>query len=94
MGAPRKDGWEQLQFTADSSAVLFHGVDAAGRRGLCRVPVSGGQPQRLGDFPSANLAGSLKMPADGHKILTISMPQIINNETWVLENFLPTAAKH
>jgi len=34
------------------------------------------------------------MPADGHKILTISMPQIINNETWVLENFLPTAAKH
>ena len=84
---------EQAQFTPDSSAILFHGADAAGRRGLYRVPISGGQPQRLGDFPSSHLGGGLEISADGRKILTVSMPRIMYNETWVLDNFLPAPPK-
>ena len=41
-----------MAFTPDGNWLLYHDVDAAGKHSLFRVATAGGQPERLGDFPS------------------------------------------
>ena len=38
--------------TFDRKWVLYCDADSMGRGGLFRVPISGGQPKRLGDLPT------------------------------------------
>jgi hypothetical protein len=62
-------------------------VDAAGKHALLRVSTAGGQPERIGDFPSVSKRdGFLFVSPDGQKILTHAMA---GPELWILENFEP-----
>ncbi len=81
-------GINQIAFTHDGNWLLYHDVDAAGKQSLFRVATAGGQPQRLGDFPSDSLSGYLWISPDGKKIIAQTGNAA---ETWLLENFVPAA---
>jgi hypothetical protein len=76
-----------MAFTPDGNWLLFHDVDAAGRHGLFRVSTVGGQPERVGDFPSLpKERGMLLVSPDGRKILVVGRA---SEGVWILENFEP-----
>jgi Tol biopolymer transport system component len=79
-------GTTQAAFTPDGNWLLYHDVDAAGKQSLFRVSTAGGQPERIGDFPSAGKTGSLRISPDGKQIITEAA---LAREVWVLENFEP-----
>jgi hypothetical protein len=87
-------GETQMVFTPDGNWLLYHDVDAAGKHGLFRVRTDGGQPERVGDFPSIHKAayGYLYISPDGQRIIAQGGSP---SELWVLENFEPkqTAAR-
>jgi len=83
-------GGTQVAFSRDGNWLLYHGVDSGGRQSLLRVPVTGGQPERLGDFPTAEKIGLMWLSPDGRKIIADSLNPL---DTWVLENFEPAAPK-
>jgi hypothetical protein len=74
-------------------------ADEAGKRALFRVPIDGGEPQRLGDAPVQNEDKNL-WPAryqglwispDGGRVLLVS---ILNKwDLWLLDNFIPATHK-
>jgi Tol biopolymer transport system component len=76
----------QTAFTPDGNWLLYHDVDAAGKQSLFRVSTAGGQPERIGDFPSASKQGSLRISPDGKKIIAEAP---VAPEVWVMENFEP-----
>ena len=76
----------QTTFTPDGNWLLYHDVDAAGKQSLFRVSTAGGQPERIGDFPSASKQGNLRISPDGQKIIAEAP---VAPEVWVLENFEP-----
>jgi Tol biopolymer transport system component len=79
--------------SSDGKWIIYHTRNAQGEHGLFRVPITGGTPQRLGDFPSNEFRGSvLRMSADGHKILAADM-QTKQYDLWILENFEPVDKK-
>jgi hypothetical protein len=80
------DASDQITFTPDGNWLVYHGVDAAGKQALFRVATAGGQPERLGDFPSANRKGHLRISPDGRKIIADAQNA---PEVWLLENFEP-----
>ena len=84
-----------IQFNAmpDGNWILYHGVDAAKKHGLFRVPTAGGQPERLGDFPTNSLEGALEISPDGHKVMVAVDDYETGYELWSLENFEPPAPK-
>jgi len=65
---------------------VFHGRDAAGKNGLFRAAASGGQPERLGDFPGASMRGGMWVSPDGRKIIADVLDPL---QLWMLENFEP-----
>jgi hypothetical protein len=73
-----------MVFTPDGNWLLYHGADAAGKHGLFRLATAGGQPERVGDFPSQNKVGFLNISPDGQKIIAQAenLPEL-----WILENF-------
>jgi dipeptidyl aminopeptidase/acylaminoacyl peptidase len=72
----------------DDNWVVYQNLDADGKFGLYRISTSGGQPERLGDYPT-NQAGFLVLSPDGrHFIVQRAVPRR-PAEFWVLENFLP-----
>ncbi|HEY6340428.1 MAG TPA: hypothetical protein VIY49_02960 [Bryobacteraceae bacterium] len=77
-----------MAFTADGNWLLFHDVDAAGKRGLFRVSTAGGQPERIGDFPNVGPKENsvLYVSPDGRKLLASSLT---DQQVWILENFEP-----
>jgi len=76
----------QMAFTADGNWLLYHDRDAAGKDGLFRVATTGGDPERLGDFPAVSVRGWMWISPDGQKIVADAFnPQ----EIWMLENFEP-----
>jgi hypothetical protein len=75
-----------MTFTADGNWLLYHDRDAAGKDGLFRVAATGGDAERLGDFPAVSVRGWMWISPDGQKIVADSFnPQ----EIWMLENFEP-----
>lgn len=78
------------RFSPDSNWIIYHDKDADGRDGLYRVSTSGGEPQRLGDYPTAVPDSWLAISKDGH-ILVNTVPEIpvVTPEFWLLENFIP-----
>jgi Tol biopolymer transport system component len=83
----------QFNTTPDGNWILYHGVDAAKKHGLFRVPTAGGQPERLGDFPTNSLEGALEISPDGHKVMVAVDDYETGYELWSLENFVPPAPK-
>jgi hypothetical protein len=81
----------QFTFTPDGEWFLYHDKDSSGKDGFYRVSTAGGEPQRLGDFPSGSMNGSLFISRNGRKIVAETLNPGI--EFWMLENYVPQAAK-
>jgi Tol biopolymer transport system component len=85
-GAPEVD---QFVTTADEQWVIFHDLDESGKDCLFRVPIAGGKPELVGEFPSHDFqSGSLQVSPDGRRILA-DLPDDQPYDLWVLSNFLP-----
>ena len=79
--------------TPDGKWILYHSFDPEGKPSLFRVPIDGGDPQRLGDYPISDLAGNtLRISPDGSKILA-SAGERAHYDLWVLDNFEPPVKK-
>jgi len=76
----------QTVFTPDGKWLLYHDVDAAGKQSLFRVSTAGGQPERIGDFPSALRGGFMRISPDGQKL---EVDLFLYPDVWLLENFEP-----
>jgi Tol biopolymer transport system component len=83
----------QFNTTPDGNWILYHGVDAAKKHGLFRIATAGGQPERLGDFPTNSLTGALEISPDGRKVMVSANDYETGYELWSLENFEPPAPK-
>jgi Tol biopolymer transport system component len=77
---------------------VYHDKDASGKDGLFRASTSGGEPQRLGDYPTSALNSLMSISPDGRKILVHVDARPLNPATAgpdlefaVLENFTPQA---
>jgi Tol biopolymer transport system component len=81
----------QGAFTPDGEWFLYHDKDSSGKEGFYRVSTAGGEPERLGDFPSSNMIGSLFISGNGQKIVAETLNS--GPEFWILENYVPPAAK-
>jgi len=81
----------QGAFTPDGEWFLYHDKDSSGKEGFYRVSTAGGEPERLGDFPSGNMTGSLFISRNGRKIIAEALNT--GPEVWILENYVPQAAK-
>jgi hypothetical protein len=79
----------QSGFSPDGKWIFYHNKDAAGKDGLYRVATAGGSPERLGDFPTGNVSGTLCISPDGRKIIALAHNDEISYDTWLLENFEP-----
>jgi Tol biopolymer transport system component len=82
-----------FNFTPDGNWLIYHTVDSAGKHGLFRVSTAGGQPERLGDFPTNTPDGSLEISPDGRNVLVAAGEYDTVYELWSLENFVPPAPK-
>ena len=83
----------QLNATPDGNWILYHGVDSARKHGLFRVATAGGQPERMGNFPTNSLEGALEISPDGHKVMVAVDDYETGYELWSLENFVPPVPK-
>jgi Tol biopolymer transport system component len=54
---------------------------------LLRIPVAGGEPQKLGT--TTGLFRSPSIHPDGNRIAFSAQSKASESETWVMENFLP-----
>ncbi len=79
----------QFDFTPDGNWIYFHGAAPFGEPGLYRVPTSGEQPERLGDFPVRSFSGTMRMSPDGRKLIASPFDASNGFEFWSLENFVP-----
>jgi Tol biopolymer transport system component len=87
----RSDIGGQFTFTPDGEWFLYHDKDSSGKDGFYRVSTAGGEPERLGDFPSGSMNGALFISRNGRKIVAETLTSGI--EFWILENYVPQAAK-
>jgi len=75
-----------MGWTADGRLLLYGTRAAGGNGSLWRVPVAGGQPQKLG-VPVQGPFVSLRVHPHGKRIIFTSGER--SSEIWVLENLLP-----
>src|SRR5262249_14155542 len=87
-GAPRY-GPFPLRFTPDSKWIVYHDQDENGKDGLFRVAISGGEPQRLGDYPPGQLNSYISITPDGRQFIVSAQAPPKQPEFWTLDNFLP-----
>ena len=85
-----------VRFSPDSKSIIYHEKDADGKDGLYRVPVSGGDPQRLGDYPISDPSSWLAISPDGRHFLVSTIEASKQQpEIWALsglEKLLPAPA--
>jgi hypothetical protein len=74
----------------DGTWALYLSTDAAGKPSLFRVPIAGGQPERLGDFPDKNPVSLLRLSPDGRQVIA-EIVKSNKSELWLLDNFVPPA---
>jgi len=80
----------QHSFTPDGNWLYFHDRDSAGKDALFRASTAGGEPERMGDFPSHSIIGGMRISPDGRKtIVNAPDPNANLPELWLLENFEP-----
>jgi hypothetical protein len=80
-----------IRFSPDGDWVVYHDHDGSGRDGLYRVATAGGEPQRLGDYPTPLPTSALTIGRDGRRFIVHAPardPQP-SRDYWVLDNFLP-----
>jgi Tol biopolymer transport system component len=82
-----------VDFTADGQWFLYHATDSNGKPILSRVASAGGQPERLGDFPTSAPSGTMRISPDGSKVIVAAGEYGTAYEMWSLENFVPPAPK-
>jgi Tol biopolymer transport system component len=82
-----------VDFTADGTWLLYHDADSTGKPILSRVASAGGQPERLGDFPTNAPSGTMRISPDGSKVMVAAGEYGTAYEMWSLENFVPLAPK-
>jgi Tol biopolymer transport system component len=86
-----------MRFTPDSNWLFYHDIDANGKDALFRVAPNGGDPQRLGDYPTSAIASQIEISLDGrHVLVNVPINPITNSlpgqaEFWVGQNFIPAA---
>jgi len=92
--AGREDGGRINHFavTPDGNWLLYHDSDAEGNQSLFRVPMTGGSPERLGDFPTTSTCCGMEISADGRKLIVNSYDPS-SYELWTLENYAPVTPK-
>jgi Tol biopolymer transport system component len=82
--------------TPRDDSVLFDAKDSEGKLRLYRIPISGGEPQLLGDFPGNSKPGSaindLRLSRDGRKVIAVSLDDS-KYDLWELDNFEPPVKK-
>jgi dipeptidyl aminopeptidase/acylaminoacyl peptidase len=86
-------GGGHVDFTADGNWLLYHDRDSNGKPILSRVASAGGQPERLGDFPTKVGGGTMRISPDGSKVIVAAGEYGTAYEMWSLENFVPPAPK-
>jgi hypothetical protein len=82
-----------IRFSPDGQWVVYHDRDGSGRDGLYRVATAGGEPRRLGDFPTRVPTSALTISRDGRRFIMHAPardPQP-SRDYWMLDNFLPEA---
>jgi hypothetical protein len=91
--APRRAATTVVRVTPDGNWLLYRDGDMANKNALYRVATDGGEPQRLGDFPTyLGYLGVLSVSPDGRRfIMHAPREQRRRGDYWVLENFLPAA---
>jgi hypothetical protein len=72
----------------DYKWIVYQNLDPDGKYGLYRVLTSGGEPQRLGDYPTSEAAIWMTLSPDNRQFI-VEYPVAVRPEFWVLENFLP-----
>jgi tricorn protease-like protein len=77
---------QHIAFTPDGNWLIYSADDAAGKPAIFRVATTGGQPERIGEFPATEALRFLSISPDGQKIVaTVFNP----SDIWLLENFEP-----
>jgi hypothetical protein len=82
-----------IRFSPDGDWVVYHDRDGSGQDGLYRVSTAGGEPQRLGDYPTRLPTSALTISRDGRRFILHAPardPQP-SRDYWMLDNFLPVA---
>jgi Tol biopolymer transport system component len=76
--------------TADEKWVIYQNEVAPRKLGLFRVPIAGGEPQRIGEPPGDHFFWDFFFSPDGRQVLVWREGSI---DLWLLENFEPPAGK-
>jgi hypothetical protein len=79
----------EIAFAPDSGSVIYLDQNPSGKPGLFRIPTAGGTPERLADLPPS--AEVRQILAGGRRVVMVSSDMIA--ETWILENYVPKAAR-
>jgi Tol biopolymer transport system component len=75
--------------TPDGTSLLYEDTDSMGRNSLFRIPLAGGQPERVGDLPGNN-TGGLHINPDGRQLIAVNF-RWDKYDLWILENFASSA---
>jgi Tol biopolymer transport system component len=75
--------------TPDGTSLLYEDTDSMGRNSLFRIPLAGGQPERVGDFPG-NATGGLHISLDGRQLIAVIF-RWDKYDLWILDNFVSPA---
>jgi Tol biopolymer transport system component len=77
--------------TPDGTSLLYEDTDSMGRNSLFRIPLAGGQPERVADFPG-NGTGGLHISPDGRQLIAVVF-KWDKYDLWILDNFASSAAQ-
>jgi Tol biopolymer transport system component len=80
-----------ISFSADGEWVFYHDRDSNGRDGFYRVSTRGGAPERLGDYPTTDIASTLSVSPNGRRFLANVAAPPTTPELVRVQNFLPVA---
>jgi hypothetical protein len=79
-----------IRFSPDSKWIVYQDKSADGKDALYRVSISGGEPERLGDYPISGSNGFLNISPDGRQFIATGPGPEIPQEYWFVENIVPT----
>jgi hypothetical protein len=78
-----------VSFSPDGEWVIYYDKDLDGKDSLYRVPTSGGEPVRLGDFPTSNVLSWLAINPNGRQFIVEWPKPAQQPEFWMFDNFIP-----